>query len=99
MRILVVAAVLVSTISAPAVAQNGSANGTTTASVVERDARGRATKVSVNGRTYEVCREAMTDGCINPREAGLNFGNVPLDRWPGRPASEIRDRQAAPPTR
>lgn len=97
MRILVVAAALASTLAVPALSQTAAANGTATASVVERDARGRAIKVSVDGRTYEVCRQGMTDGCINPREAGLNFGNVPLDRWPGRPASEIRGRPAAPP--
>ena len=92
MRSIVVAALLAATLGAPALAQTSSG---TTASVVERDGRGRATKVSVDGRTYEVCRQGMTDGCINPREAGLNFGNVPLDRWPGRPASEIR-RGVAP---
>ena len=89
MRTLIAAAVLAATIAAPVIAQTRT-TAPATASVVERDARGRATRVSVEGRTYEVCRPGMTDGCINPREAGLNFGNVPLDRWPGRPASEIR---------
>jgi hypothetical protein len=58
------------------------------AEVVERDANGRATKISIEGRVHEVCREGRSDGCINPRDAGLDFGNVPLDHWPGRPASE-----------
>lgn len=56
--------------------------------VIERDARGRATKVSVEGKEYVVCTPVVTDSCINPRQAGLNFGNVPLDHWPGKPASE-----------
>ena len=58
------------------------------AEVVERNAKGEATRIRVEGRVYEVCREGKTDGCINPRDAGLDFGTVPLDHWPGRPASE-----------
>ena len=38
---------------------------------------------------YPVCSATVTDSCINPREAGKNYGNVPLNYWPGRPASEI----------
>lgn len=38
---------------------------------------------------YPPCRGAVQDSCVNPREAGLNYGNRPLNRWPGRPASEI----------
>lgn len=96
MRTLIAAAFLASSIAIPVVAQ-APAGTAAIATVVERDARGRATKVAVDGRTYEVCRQGMSDGCINPREAGLNFGNVPLDRWPGRPASELRGRTAATP--
>ena len=59
------------------------------ATVTERDSRGRATKVSVEGREYVVCAGTVVDACINPRAAGLNFGNVPLDHWPGKPASEM----------
>ena len=61
----------------------------TNASVVERDTAGHATTVMVDGQQYKVCTAAVTDGCINPRQAGLNFGNTPLDSWPGRPASEM----------
>ncbi|MXO71494.1 hypothetical protein [Alteraurantiacibacter buctensis] len=96
MRTLIATALLASIAIAPAIAQTATTT-TATASVVERDARGRATRVSVEGRTYEVCRQGLTDGCINPREAGLNFGNVPLDHWPGRPASETRRSGAANP--
>lgn len=60
------------------------------AEVVERDAHGRATAVSVEGTRYKVCTATLTDGCINPRQAGLNFGNAPLDHWPGQPASEMK---------
>ncbi len=59
------------------------------ATVTERNSRGRATKVTVEGHEYMVCEGAVVDACINPRAAGLNFGNVPLDHWPGKPASEM----------
>lgn len=59
------------------------------ATVTERDSRGRATKVTVEGKEYMVCTGTVVDACINPRAAGLNFGNVPLDHWPGKPASEM----------
>ncbi|QZH74452.1 MAG: hypothetical protein JY451_12325 [Erythrobacter sp.] len=62
---------------------------TPVAEVIARDDRGRATRVRVDGREYDVCEGDQADDCINPREAGLNFGNVPIDYWPGRPASEI----------
>ncbi|HEX8057484.1 MAG TPA: hypothetical protein VF481_12540 [Novosphingobium sp.] len=58
------------------------------ATVVQRDAAGLATRVAVHGTEYAVCRGEMQDDCINPRQAGLHFGNEPLDHWPGLPASE-----------
>lgn len=58
------------------------------AEVTERDAKGHATKVKVEGQEYAVCVGAVVDSCINPRQAGLNFGNTPLDHWPGKPASD-----------
>ncbi len=38
---------------------------------------------------YPPCKGAVQDHCVNPREAGLNYGNRPLNHWPGKPASEI----------
>lgn len=38
---------------------------------------------------YPPCKGDMQDNCVNPREAGLNYGNQPLNYWPGKPASEI----------
>ena len=58
------------------------------AEVIERNDKGQATRIRVDGQVYEVCRDGKTDGCINPRDAGLDFGSVPLDHWPGRCASE-----------
>ena len=60
------------------------------AQVVERNEHGQTTKIRVDGQVYEVCLDGKTDGCINPRDAGLDFGSVPLDHWPGRPASEAK---------
>ena len=37
---------------------------------------------------YPPCKGDIQDSCVNPREAGLNYGNRPLNYWPGQPASE-----------
>lgn len=57
--------------------------------VVEKNARGQATKVKMGERVYDVCMSDAQDSCINPREAGLNWGNRALSYWPGKPASEM----------
>lgn len=57
--------------------------------IVERNDRGVATKVRVEGKVYDVCMNAQQDSCINPRAAGLNWGNRPLTYWPGQPASSM----------
>lgn len=57
--------------------------------VVEKDARGKATKVRIDGKVYDVCMTSEQDACINPRAAGLNWGNRPLKYWPGKPASKM----------
>ncbi|WP_156842170.1 hypothetical protein [Novosphingobium aquimarinum] len=40
-------------------------------------------------KDYPICKGDVQDSCINPREAGKNWGNRPLDHWPGKPASEM----------
>lgn len=57
--------------------------------VVETNERGQATKVRIEGQVYDVCMKDDQDGCINPRAAGLKWGNRPLSYWPGKPASEM----------
>lgn len=42
---------------------------------------------------YPLCTDGRTNNCINPREAGKNYGNVPLDYWPGQPASEMSGQE------
>jgi hypothetical protein len=49
----------------------------------------QTTPAATGGDSYPPCKGAVQDHCVNPREAGLNYGNRPLNRWPGRPASEI----------
>jgi hypothetical protein len=44
--------------------------------------------VMIDGIQVAVCTKDVQDSCINPREAGLNWGNRPLDYWPGKPASD-----------
>lgn len=72
-------------LAAPAAAQNAAVK----AEVVEKNARGQAIKVRIEGKVYDVCMAEAQDGCIQPRAAGLKWGNRPLDHWPGRPASEM----------
>lgn len=57
--------------------------------VVESNDRGQATKVRIGDTVYEVCMTQEQDSCIQPRAAGLNWGNRPLMRWPGEPASSM----------
>ncbi|MCT2559647.1 hypothetical protein N0B51_11715 [Tsuneonella sp. YG55] len=51
--------------------------------VVERNAQGKAIKVKVGETVYDVCMSEKQDHCINPRAAGLNWGDRPLGYWPG----------------
>ncbi|MEJ2410064.1 MAG: hypothetical protein P8Y58_09590 [Novosphingobium sp.] len=54
--------------------------------ILARDAHGRAIEVRIDGQSYPVCEGSMQDECINPRQAGLHFGNVPLNHWPDKAA-------------
>lgn len=59
------------------------------AQVLQRAPDGRATQVQVGGKDYAVCSAAVQDDCINPRQAGLHYGNAPLGYWPGRPSNNF----------
>ena len=50
--------------------------------IVERDARGRATKVLVQGVEYAVCMNERQDSCIQPRQIGLGWGPEPASKYP-----------------
>jgi hypothetical protein len=87
MKTTIVLALAAAGLAVPATAQQTPAPKPK-AEVVQRDEKGRATVVKVDGVEYKVCTPQSQDSCINPREAGLDFGSVPLDHWPGKPASE-----------
>ena len=59
--------------------------------VVERGPDGRAAKVRIGDTVYPVCENEQQDSCIQPRAAGLGWGDRPLQHWPGRPASQMRE--------
>lgn len=61
--------------------------------VLDRAPDGRATRVEVAGQDYAVCSATVQDSCINPRQAGLHFGDRPLGYWPGH-AAHRRDKAA-----
>jgi hypothetical protein len=37
--------------------------------------------VTLEGKEYKVCKAGMMDDCVNPRQAGLGFGNRPTDDY------------------
>ncbi len=41
---------------------------------------------------YKVCKAGQTDSCINPQDAGFDWGGKEIDYWPGKPASEIEGK-------
>lgn len=56
--------------------------------ILARNAHGRVTEVRVDGKDYKVCSGAVQDECINPRQAGLHFGDAPLNHWTGKGAAQ-----------
>ena len=50
--------------------------------IVERNAKGKATRVRVEGTVYEVCMRESQDDCIQPRAAGLDWGDYPAMDFP-----------------
>jgi hypothetical protein len=53
---------------------------------------GKPDVVKVDGYTMKVCKGDVTDGCINPQDAGFDWGGKEIDYWPGKPASEIEGK-------
>lgn len=51
--------------------------------IVKRGPDGRAQIVKVGGKEYQVCVNDRQDDCIQPRAAGLDWGDRPLRYWPG----------------
>ncbi|QNE05952.1 hypothetical protein [Croceicoccus marinus] len=44
--------------------------------------------VRVDGTEYQICASDRQDNCMNPRAAGLAWGDRPLRYWPAETASE-----------
>jgi hypothetical protein len=57
--------------------------------VVSLGEDGKPDVVRVDGYTMKVCKGDVQDGCINPQDAGFDWGGREINYWPGRPASEI----------
>ena len=95
MRNLTIAIAVSLGLATPAAAQDYKAKSP---EVVEKNARGHATKVRVEGKVYDVCMTEAQDGCIQPRAAGLGWGDRPLDYWPGEAVSERKARTASAAT-
>lgn len=89
-RGLAAAALATATVGLATLGGPASAAGPGHPDILARDSHGRATEVRVDGQAYMVCNATRQDDCINPRAAGLSFGNRPLDYWPGKPASEMK---------
>lgn len=63
--------------------------------VVKRGADGRALVVRVDGREIPVCQNEQQDSCIQPRAAGLGWGDWPApvyrEKRPSRDSRTNRD--------
>jgi len=90
-NLLLIASMATLAFAAPLSAQAQSSDQSGKAQVVERGPDGKASVVRIDGRNYPVCSTsgAKQDGCIEPRAAGLKWGDHPLKYWPGKPASQI----------
>ena len=60
--------------------------------VVSAGPDGKPDVVKVDGYTMKVCKGDVQDGCINPQDAGFDWGGKEIDYWPGKPASEIEGK-------
>ena len=75
--------------AAPAAAQEGATDEKPKAEVIAWDAEGKPDRVRIDGYEYNLCKGGQTDSCINPQDAGFDWGGREIKYWPGRPASEI----------
>jgi len=59
------------------------------AEVISYDKDGKPDIVRVDGYEYKLCKGGQKDSCINPQDAGFDWGGKEIKYWPGKPASEI----------
>lgn len=91
MKRTIIAALAVA-IAVPAAAQQNQQDQPTPkpkAEIIAYDADGKPDRVRLDGYEYKLCKGGQTDSCINPQDAGFDWGGRELAYWPGRPASEI----------
>jgi len=69
------------TIALPSAAASAHAKSNPNVTILKRGPNGHATEVRIDGRDWAVCTKKITDHCINPRAAGLAWGNRPLGYW------------------
>ena len=84
---MVVAVALLALVARPATAQDE--EPTPKAEIIAWDADGKPDRVRIDGYEYKLCKGGQTDSCINPQDAGFDWGGREIKYWPGRPASEI----------
>ena len=87
-KAIALAAALVAT---PAGAQEEPADEKPKAEIIAWDADGKPDRVRIDGYEYKLCKGGQTDSCINPQDAGFDWGGREITYWPGRPASEIAE--------
>ncbi len=80
---------LLALIAAPLAAQDEPREEKPKAEIVAWDADGKPDRVRIDGHEYKLCKGGQTDSCINPQDAGFDWGGREITYWPGRPASEI----------
>ena len=85
----VAAIALLALVAAPAAAQDETGAEKPKAEVIAWDADGKPDRVRIDGYEYKLCKGGQTDSCINPQDAGFDWGGREIKYWSGRPASEI----------
>jgi hypothetical protein len=80
---------LTALLAVPAAAQDAPQDEKPKAEIISWDADGKPDRVRVDGHEYKLCKGGQTDSCINPQDAGFDWGGREIRYWPGRPASEI----------
>lgn len=90
-------------LAAPAAAQTAPAEPKPKVEVISVGEDGKPDVVRVEGFEMKVCKGEVKDGCINPQDAGFDWGGKEINYWPGKPASEIEgplpvDKPAEQPT-
>jgi len=91
-RILIAAAALA--VAGPALAAEDApaAEAKPKVEVVSVGEDGKPDVVRVEGFEMKVCKGDVKDGCINPQDAGFDWGGTEINYWPGKPASEIDEK-------